>query len=147
MTLSTDGLCAKVYQEWELRGGKRPSQLNLCHVFRVVVLWGPTRRVWCNRLGEKRVTLGCQWSLAASWSFAGSLILVELLNDPFNVLLIILRVLTGLSLVFLLPYSPVAYYYLRQIYQRSEVVKVTVAYLAARKRRMCPLVEFKGEGR
>ena len=141
MTLNPKGLIARVYYGWERRGGYRPIQMNLCHLMRVLLFWAPLRFLFCRPENERdRIPIGLKVILAAFGGTILGIVVVAVMQDPWNALMGFL-IWAGciIAMMIIIVLSQRAH----KTLSRTEGVQVAVAYIAARKQKICPLVKLE----
>ena len=134
MTVSKRSLAYRWYHEWELRGGKRPPVMNLCHFVRVLVVWGPLRFLAAPKYMDGWL-LKCPPFVWAVVALLGSVLVIEW---EWGTAFKLLACLVGGVLIFGLAIL------IDSKHERwEETFRLFRDYRTARRSRICPLVEVE----
>lgn len=144
LKLNPTGWLARWYYRWEWCGGQRPATITLCHFFWVTVLRAPLRIAW-----HSLTTTPPTWSLpplflTAIGVFGGCLTSLFWIA-PIATLIGGSISGTFIGILYLLECRSRRRY--RTGPQKLAEWRVVLAsYLAAKKRRICPIIELERRG-
>ncbi len=144
MTIRKEGLAWRWYQEWVKRGGDEPPTMNLCHLVRVLVIWGPLRTMF--RFRQKHYETGGWLDLPVAVLLFGSVfiltmcgaLVIESWNNPRGFGKVLL-VITGIAAVIAVIVG-LALAWKRAAHLR-ELLWLWRNYRAAKTSKVCPLVK------